>query len=215
MADYLRKIKTDARGYFFYHCRIIKYKINKKVYSILTHITLLLKDIKVGKSSVFLGMPYFCRYPESVISIGNSCVFDSAKFSNPIGVDKCCIISTLTNNAEIHIGNRVGFSGVRIGCFKEITIGDDCVIGANVLITDSDWHPLDPDKRKEFGSSPAIKSIPVNIGNNVFIGVNSMILKGSEIGDNSIIGAGSVVSGVIPPNVIAAGNPCKVVKILS
>ncbi len=85
------------------------------------------------------------------------------------------------------------------------------MVGANVLITDTDWHPLDPYKRHK---SEFTKTKPVKIGNNVFIGVNSIILKGTEIGDNSVIGAGSVVAGIIPPNVIAAGNPCKVIKTL-
>jgi acetyltransferase-like isoleucine patch superfamily enzyme len=117
----------------------------------------------------------------------------------------------LSKQAELRIGNETGFSGVSIGCAEKITIGNDCLIGANVLITDSDWHPVNPTMRKK---SEPIKTKPVKIGNNVFIGVNSIVLKGSEIGNNSVIGAGSVVSGIIPPDVIAAGNPCKVIKTL-
>lgn len=210
MGDYIRKIKQDAGGYFFYRFRTKKYQLNKSIYSIFMHIMLFLKKIKIGKASVFYGKAYFCKTPESIISIGDRCVFDSTKYFNLIGVDKCCMISTLAKDAQLEIGNRTGFSGVRIGCFKEIVIGDDCLVGANVLITDSDWHSLDPMIRVRDKGFDITK--PVKIGNNVFIGVNSIILKGSEIGDNSIIGAGSVVSGVIPSNVIAAGNPCRVIK---
>jgi acetyltransferase-like isoleucine patch superfamily enzyme len=178
-------------------------------------ILLSFKKIKIGKDSIFTGRAYFYRYLESVISIGTGCEFDSAQFYNLIGVNNRCIVATLAAKAQLHIGNSTGFSGVRLSCWKSITIGNDCLIGTNVLITDSDWHPLDPSKRKEYGNVPSVKIQPVKIGNNVFIGANSIILKGTEIGDNSVIGAGSVVSGIIPPNVIAAGNPCKVIKTLS
>ena len=211
--QYIKKMKADFWGYFFSHCRWIGFNINKCYYSIFMSILLHLKRIKVGKSPIFYNKSYFRRHPESNINIGDYCIFDSSKYRNLIGVSKCCIISTLTKQAQLHIGNSTGFSGVRIGCFDSITIGDNCLIGANVLITDSDWHSIDPTKRKEVGSESS-KINPVKIGNNVFIGVNSMILKGTEIGDNSVIGAGSIVSGIIPSNVIAAGNPCKVIKML-
>jgi acetyltransferase-like isoleucine patch superfamily enzyme len=211
MGKYKNKIKTDFGGYFFSKCRWINYRINQSYYSFITRILLVLKKIKIGKSTVFYGKPYFCRHPESSINIGDNCIFDSSKFRNLIGVDKCCTLSTLTKYAELSIGNSSGFSGVRISCSEKISIGDNCLIGANVLITDTDWHPIDPTRRQESLLSTEF-SKPVTIGNNVFVGVNVIILKGSEIGDNSVIGAGSIVSGIIPPNVIAAGNPCKVIK---
>jgi acetyltransferase-like isoleucine patch superfamily enzyme len=173
------------------------------------YILLFFKNIKIGKSSMFYNRAYFCRHPESEIIIGSHCRFDSTKFKNLIGVNKRCIIATLLPNAKLEIGNLNGFSGVRIGCAENISIGNDCLVGANVTITDSDWHAIDPQERH---NEYAQKTQPVKIGNNVFIGLNSIILKGSEIGDNSVIGAGSVVSGTIPPNVIAAGNPCKIIK---
>jgi galactoside O-acetyltransferase len=59
---------------------------------------------------------------------------------------------------------------------------------------------------------PEWQPIPITIGNNVWIGMNSVIMRGVTIGENSIIGANSVVTKDIPANVIAAGNPCKVIK---
>ena len=202
-------MKSDFWGYFFSHCRWIYYNTNRFYYSITTRTLLSLKKIKIGKLSVFYGRPHFQRFPESTINIGKNCIFDSTKFRNLIGVNKCCTISTMTKEAKLYIGNSTGFSGVKISCFERIEIGDNCLVGANVLITDSDWHAIDPTKRKDANS---IKTKPIKIGNNVFIGVNSIILKGSEIGDNSVVGAGSVVSGIIPPNIIVAGNPCKKIK---
>lgn len=83
------------------------------------------------------------------------------------------------------------------------------MIGVNLQIIDSDFHELDPDSR--FGGKNIIKK-DVTINENVFIGNNVTILKGVIIGKNSVIGNCSVVTKDIPENVIAAGNPAKVIK---
>lgn len=156
--------------------------------------------IKMGKGVKFYGKCYFKRFPKSTIQIGNGCEFLSKPNSNLIGVDRPCMISTLTEEADLQIGNNCGFSGTVIGAFTSIKIGDNVRCGANTLITDSDWHPDDP----RVGLSK-----PVIIGNNVWLGINVVVLKGVEIGDNTVIGANSLVTKNIPANVIAAGNPCK------
>ena len=80
------------------------------------------------------------------------------------------------------------------------------MIASDVVITDSDWHGIYD--RTDYVATPK----PVKIHKNVWIGERSIILKGTQIGENSIIGAGSVVHGDIPPNSIYAGNPAKEVK---
>jgi tetrahydrodipicolinate N-succinyltransferase len=131
----------------------------------------------------------------------------SSHTSNLIGVNRPCILSTHggTDNF-IKIGEGTGLSGTVIGSFSQITIGKNVKCGANTLITDSDWHLDDP------RSSPPR---PIIIGDNVWLGVNSVVLKGVTIGENSVIGANSLVVKDIPANVIAAGNPCKVIKSLN
>ncbi len=89
-----------------------------------------------------------------------------------------------------------------------IRIGAKALIGSHVEILDSDFHELHPDRRR--GGSP--RMAPVDLGENVFIGDGAKILKGVTIGANSVIGAGSVVTGVIPADVIAAGNPARVLR---
>jgi acetyltransferase-like isoleucine patch superfamily enzyme len=89
-----------------------------------------------------------------------------------------------------------------------ISIGARALLGSQVVIYDSDFHELDPARRRE--GTP--KMAPVELGENVFIGDRVMILKGSTIGADSVIGAGSVVVGPIPSGVIAAGNPARVVR---
>ncbi len=159
--------------------------------------------IPLGKGVSFDGNTYFKRYPKSNISIGNYCQFRSRINSNLIGINRPCSISTLSEMAIITIGNNCGFSGTVIGAYKHIKIGDNVRCGANTLITDSDWHWDDPRS-----------GIPANvvIEDNVWLGVNSVVLKGVTIGKNTVIGANSVVTKNIPANVVAAGNPCKVLK---
>ena len=89
-----------------------------------------------------------------------------------------------------------------------IFIGDDCLIGHNVIITTLNHEAL-PSKRQ------SLLPRPVKIGNNVWIGANVTIIPGVTIGDNSIIGAGSIVVKDIPQNTIAVGNPCKVIKYIN
>ena len=80
------------------------------------------------------------------------------------------------------------------------------MIASDVVITDSDWHGIYD--RTDYVAKP----LPVTIAKNVWIGERSIILKGTEIGENSIIGAGSVVSGKVPANVVYAGNPAKEIR---
>jgi acetyltransferase-like isoleucine patch superfamily enzyme len=89
-----------------------------------------------------------------------------------------------------------------------IHIGPRALLGSNIQILDSDFHDLHPDRRR--GGRPAMAS--VHLGENVFIGDGARILKGVTIGADSVIGAGSVVTGSIPAGVIAAGNPARVVR---
>lgn len=112
-------------------------------------------------------------------------------------------------SAKLYIGENVGISGSTISATQKIVIGDNVLIGSGCVICDSDAHPLNPSERN---CPEKTNKLPVIIGDNVFIGARSIVLKGVTIGENSIIGAGSVVSKSIPDNVIAAGNPCKIIK---
>lgn len=89
----------------------------------------------------------------------------------------------------------------------EVKIGDDVFIGPNVNIYAA-THPIDKERRNQ----NLEKGIPVSIGNSVWIGGNVTILPGVSSGDNTVVGAGSVVTKSLPANVVAAGNPCKVIK---
>ena len=109
---------------------------------------------------------------------------------------------------QISIGRRF-FANFNLTVLDEapVTIGDDCFIGPNVSIYTA-CHSTDPEER----NSRREWARPVTIGHSVWIGGSVTILPGVSIGDNVTIGAGSVVVGDIPPNVVAVGNPCRVVK---
>ena len=91
-----------------------------------------------------------------------------------------------------------------------IRIGNNVAVGANTIICDTDFHPLRPSDRMLDPNEGA--TAPIVIEDNVFIGMQSLILKGVTVGTGSVIGAGSVVTRDVPPGVIAAGNPARVIR---
>ena len=121
------------------------------------------------------------------------------------------------------IGDFTLLNGALIMCDDRIEIGSHCLISWNVGIADSDFHPIDAAQRRldtlalaPFYSNrpprPPLRTAPVLIRDNVWIGMNALVLKGVTIGENSVIAAGAVVSKDVPPNVVVAGNPGVVVK---
>lgn len=179
--------------------------------TLIMKLDLTIKKVAFGKGVRFWGTTYIARFPDSIISIGDSVSFRSDNTSNLIGVNRRCILATHAHNAIISIGDNCGLSGTVVGAKEAIIIGNDVLCGANTLITDFDWHGIAPDKRRTSTGD----SKKIHIGNNVFIGYGTIVLKGVNIGDNSVIGANSVVTKSIPANVIAGGNPCKVLKQLA
>lgn len=143
------------------------------------------------------------------IKIGDNFYFSSGYGVNPISSNLQGAIY-LENGASLKIGNNVGMSSTRMWIHDSVTIGDNVKVGACVLITDTDTHPLDYLARRT--SNDGTKSAPIVIEDDVWVGAHSIILKGVTIGARSIIGAGSVVTKSIPADCVAAGNPCKVIK---
>jgi galactoside O-acetyltransferase len=90
---------------------------------------------------------------------------------------------------------------------EHIYVGDYCMFAPNVVIATS-GHPILPVLREHH----YVYNIPVRIGRNVWVGANAVIMPGVTIGDNTVIGGGSVVTNDIPANVVAMGIPCRVVR---
>lgn len=106
----------------------------------------------------------------------------------------------------------VCMSGCTIYSMDNITIGRNTDIGSGCKIIDNDFHPLPYSQRYPTEQLDKVKKGPIIIGEGCFLGANSIILKGTTLGRNVVVGAGSVVSGTFPDNVIIAGNPARVVK---
>lgn len=156
------------------------------------------------------------------IVIGDDFICSSGNSINPISRNIEASFYTDLEESVIRIGDRVGISSSCLWAKNNITIGNDVNIGSDCVILDHDAHPHDHFKRrramafaipfKEY--SKLIPSAPVVIGNDVWIGARSTILKGVTIGDRTIVAAGSVVTKSLPPDCIAGGNPCQIIKYL-
>ncbi len=120
-------------------------------------------------------------------------------------------ILAVNDDSRVEIGNNVVMAnGASIQAVSTVTVGDHSMIGINCFLIDTDGHDLHPDRRMDGD----IKTAPITIGKNVVIFYESIIMKGVTIGDNSIIGARSIVTSDIPPNVFAAGSPARVIRSL-
>lgn len=115
----------------------------------------------------------------------------------------------------LEIKNNVGITSTTIVCHHKITIGNNVKIGGGCIIFDTNFHSLDAKERTGKEDQCNIKTSPVFIDNNVFIGTSCIITKGVSIGENSIIAAGTVVTKSIPANEVWGGNPAKYIRSLS
>lgn len=168
--------------------------------------------IGLGSGAQVWGKVCFYRFPSSKISIGKNVRIVTRPYRYALNCYPQAKLSTFLPSARILIGDNVGFNATSITArSKTIQIGNGTIIGANTQIMDTDWHPLwPPETRTTYPGDE--HDVGVEIGRNVFIGINVLVLKGVTIGDNSVIGAGSVVSRSIPANVMAAGVPAKVLR---
>jgi acetyltransferase-like isoleucine patch superfamily enzyme len=126
-------------------------------------------------------------------------------------------------NGSCSVGNFTLMNGALVMAEERIEIGSHCLISWNVGIADSDFHPLAPALRivdahalapffKDRPPRPKLRTAPVIIADNVWIGMNAIILKGVSIGENSVVAAGAVVTKSVPANTVVAGNPAVTVR---
>lgn len=166
--------------------------------------------LQIGRGWKCYGLPIIQKHRKSTLKIGLNANFRSTVRSNPLGPNHPCILSTRSPHAHLVIGDDFGMTGGSIVCEERVMIGNRVFMGANTIISDTDFHPLDSSKRISHPLDGA--TAPVKIEDDVFIGMNTLILKGCVLGSGSVIGAGSVVTRDIPPGVIAAGNPARVIR---
>ena len=139
-------------------------------------------------------------------SIGNNVYIISKEFVNPIGGNRT-VLQTM-DGGKIIVGDNVGISHAILSARDEIIIEDNVLIGAGTKIYDNDFHSIEYQYRNE-NPDTHIRKKKIKISKGAFIGAHSIILKGVTIGENSVVGAGSVVTHDVPNGEIWAGNPAK------
>ena len=174
--------------------------------------------VRFGKNLLLKGCPFIYNKKGAELTIGNNVTVKSSFLSNLVGLYSRTIIVTRAPGAYIRIGDIVGMSGVTIYARKGIEIGENTAIGGNTKILDNDFHPIEAETRnkllmdKNGGDSDLIPAKPIKIGRNCFIGCNAIILKGTELGDGCVVGAGAVVSGKFEPDSVIVGNPARCIR---
>lgn len=168
--------------------------------------------VSVGDAVDFQGMPIVSSAGDASIRIGNRVVLCSDAEYTALGVNHPVVLRGLKRGARIEIGDETGISGATICAAERVLIGKRCLLGANVTVSDTDFHPIEPEGRRFCSDWSKIKCAPVTIEDDVFIGTGAIILRGVTIGAGSLIGAGSVVTRSIAPRSIAAGSPARVIR---
>ena len=127
--------------------------------------------------------------------VGENCYIESPYFANWGG-------------HHVHLGSNIyANAGLKLVDDTPIYIGDNTMIGPNVVLATA-GHPIDPELR----GRGLQYNLPVHVGRNCWLGAGVIVMPGISIGDNTVIGAGSVVTKDIPAGVVAVGNPCKVLR---
>ena len=174
-------------------------------------VLLRLKGVKAGRALRIRGRLYVRG--SGNVELGDHVSINSGFAYNAVGSATHTSMETI-GEGRIVIGHRVGLSNCVLSSRTSVTIGDDVLLGGGVQVFDHDFHSLIYHQRIQ---SPDrwIKSRAVVIEAGAFIGTRSILLKGTHIGARSVIGAGSVVSGTVPPDEIWAGNPAVFVKAIN
>lgn len=154
----------------------------------------ILYKIRFGKAVSFMGIPKFVSHMQIYVKSG------TVKIGKHFTMKQGVYIAAL-GGGVIKIGDNVSLNrNCILVCHDNITIGDNCAVGPNVLFYDHDH------KFGENGIEEGFKTAPVVIEKNCWIGAGVTILRGTHVGEGSVIGAGSVVSGEIPPHSIVTSN---------
>ena len=168
------------------------------------------KGVQFEGTAIFQGRPLISVAPGARIMLGDGVRIASARRANPLGLAQPSVLRALAPQAQLVLGPGVGLSGAVLCAGNSIEIGHHTILGAGAMVLDTDMHvPAgDVDWRVEFVTN----SRPIKIGRGVFVGARAIILKGSNIGDRALIGAGAVVTGDVPAGYLAVGNPARILE---
>jgi len=176
-----------------------------KIHWAMTRLYLRMKGAEVGKNLRCNGFPHVKIRKGGRLIIGDDVQINSSRWANAHIVDGGMNLF-VGAGAQLIIADGAGISGSRIVAIQRIGIGQGAMIGAGCLICDSDMHEI------PLGSPNGVSTKPIVVGPRVFIGAQSIILKGVEIGQGSVVAAGSLVTKSMLSNSLVGGNPAKVIK---
>lgn len=188
-------------------------KADFKISTAHSLLSLHLQECPVGKNLATSGRCSFKARSAGSIRIGNDVRLLAGWRTNRVGLSSPVLLQTFADGL-IEIGDSSGGSAVVLSSRSRISVGKHVNLGGNVRIYDHDFHALDHEKRRLSleEQEPCIRTLPVEIGDDVFIGANAMILKGVRLGARAIVSAGAVVfKGDYPPDSLLSGNPATVV----
>ncbi|MCS4199760.1 DapH/DapD/GlmU-related protein [Salinibacter ruber] len=168
------------------------------------------QGIEWGTGWKVFGRPIIQRHRGSRIALGDGLYLRSWPRANPLSPSHPVVLSTRDADASIVIGDDCGFTGTILVAGDRIEIGDRVQVGGNASIVDTDFHPLVPEVRWEHFNAGA--SAPIVIKDDVFVGMEALILKGVTVGEGAVVGAGAVVTQDVPSRTVVAGNPATVVR---
>ena len=159
------------------------------------------RNLSIGKGTyIYRKSIISCK--KGAIFVGNNCRLGCSPRVYHAGMPFFTKLLCDTEKAQIIIGNNCRLNGVYVHAQDSVTIGNDCVLASDISIIDSNGHCVNSLNRTIGRDNPK----GIKIGNNVWIGLNSIVLKGTIIGDNSVIAAGSVVRGFVPENTVYDTN---------
>ena len=178
---------------------------------ILPRLLALKSGLTLDGSVRLRGWPMLTIDPGASVRIGDHVMLDSWNWRHHVNMHSPVKLFVEGPGSEITIGAHTRIHGTCIHACRKVTVGANCLIGANTQIFDANGHELcfpDVQRRAESTARPE----PLIIEDHVWIGANCLILPGVRIGRGSVIAAGSVVVKDVPPFCIAGGNPAKVIK---
>ena len=168
--------------------------------------------LRIGKGVRFEGRTLVRTRRRGSVIIGNGTIFNANPLTNLVGLSGPTILDVL-GGGRIKIGDNSGFSSVVISSRSAVDIGNHVKVGGNTRIFDHDYHSLDANVRRSAEDRLHIRTSPIVIDDDCFIGTNAHILKGTHLGARSIVAAGSVVFGLdVPPDSLVKGNPARIVS---
>lgn len=167
----------------------------------------------VGSGLCCDGLPRIRMQKPGSIKIGNNVTLNCRKMSNLAGISQPTILQCI-NEGQISLGDGSGLSAAILSSRSHISLGQRCNLGVNARVYDHDFHSLDHSHRTDRRTDQMhTKSAPIEIGDDVLVGANVIILKGVSIGPRSLVAAGSVVTkGAYPGDSLIGGNPAKVIR---